>query len=427
MEESQTRARGCFLFLQGPHGPFFKELGAALRSDGHEVWRVGFNRGDERFWHDAARYIPFTGRIEDWPETFRSICAEKRITDIVLYGDTRRIHSEAVSAARAAGITVHVFEEGYLRPFWVTYERGGSNGHSRLMTMTIDGMRRDLPPEAEDQHPPPAHWGDMRQHIFYGALYHFHVMLRNHGYRNFSPHRGITVGREFRLHLRRLLLMPLHRAERFAATMKIRLGRFPYHLVLLQLEHDASFRNHSNFHSMTDFIELCLSAFAEGASQRHHLILKAHPLEDGRAAIPPTIRRIARETGISDRVHFVRGGKLAALLDRAESVVTVNSTAAQQALWRGLPVRALGRAIYAKPELVSDQPLPAFFRAPRRPDIAAYRDFRRYLLDTCQVPGGFYSARGRRLLIPQLPRMMTAPEDPFDTLAADGAAALQQS
>ena len=31
-----------FLFLQGPHGPFFRQLGAALTATGAKVWRVGF-------------------------------------------------------------------------------------------------------------------------------------------------------------------------------------------------------------------------------------------------------------------------------------------------------------------------------------------------------------------------------------------------
>ena len=43
----------------------------------------------------------------------------------------------------------------------------------------------------------------------------------------------------------------------------------------------------------------------------------------------------------------VRGGKLAQLLNHARSVVTVNSTAAQQALWRGLPTRTFGAAVEA--------------------------------------------------------------------------------
>ncbi|MEC7962007.1 MAG: capsule biosynthesis protein CapA, partial [Pseudomonadota bacterium] len=155
-----------FLCLQGPHGPFFHQLGKMLRRAGAQVWRVGFNAGDRAFWFDQASYIPYRGAAEDWPDQFETLVAEKGVTDIVLYGDTRPIHAEAVKRAKAAGLTVHVFEEGYLRPFWVTYERGGSNGHSRLMDLSVEEMREALAQSDMDSHLPPAHWGDMRQHVF---------------------------------------------------------------------------------------------------------------------------------------------------------------------------------------------------------------------------------------------------------------------
>ena len=153
-----------FLFLQGPHGPFFRELGEMLRRAGAEVWRVGFNRGDQAYWGGKG-YLPFTGTQEDWPAHVEAELDRLRITDVVLYGDTRFIHAEAVSRARARGLTVHVFEEGYLRPWWVTYERGGSNGNSRLMRLSVEEMRKALERVETDLIDAPAHWGDMRQHV----------------------------------------------------------------------------------------------------------------------------------------------------------------------------------------------------------------------------------------------------------------------
>jgi len=129
---------------------------------------------------------------------------------------------------------------------------------------------------------------------------------------------------------------------------------------------------------------------------------------------------------VQDRVHFVRGGKLAQLLNEARSAVTVNSTAGQQALWRGLPLRNFGAAVYAKPEFVSSQPLEDFFAAPERPDTRAYRDYRHFLLETSQVVGGFYSARGRRALLRQVVDLMLAPEDPYQALTLGKAAPRQQ-
>lgn len=415
-----------FMLLQGPHGPFFGQLAKKLRLTGAEVCRVGFNRGDRAFWPDAASFIAFQGKPEDWPATIAKLLVERQITDLVLYGDTRARHAEAILAAHAAGVKVHVFEEGYLRPYWVTYERNGSNGHSRLMQTSVSEMRAALQHKDVELPDAPARWGDMRQHMFWGAIYHWFVMTGFWDFRNFRPHRALSVRQEFQLYLKRLVLLPFHAIERIWATLRIRTGGFPYHLVILQLEHDASFRDHSPFATMTEFLTLVSESFARGAADHHHLVFKAHPLEDGRIPVKREIMRLARDLGISDRVHFVRGGKLAELLNRANTAITVNSTAGQQALWRGLPLRAFGRAVYSKPEFVSNQPAAEFFSKPMRPEASAYHDFRHYLLETSQVAGGFYSLRGRRELLRQVVDMMLCPEDPYDSLSQGNAAPRQQ-
>lgn len=421
-----TEKRRAFLFLQGPHGPFFHQLAKMLRLTGADVWRVGFNAGDRAFWFHRPSYIPYHGTQDAWADTFAGLVKEKQITDIVLYGDTRRIHAEAVAKAREMGLGVHVFEEGYLRPYWVTYERGGSNGHSRLMETRVDQMRAVLAQSGMDAPLPPARWGDMREHVFYGALYHFFVMFRNGDYSNFRPHRDLPVTKEFQLYFKRLMLMPLQGVERRLATLRIRWGGFPYHLALLQLEHDSSFQMHSPFSTMSEFAEVVIRSFAEGAPGHHHLVFKAHPLEDGRIPQRKVIRQLARQHGVAGRVHYVRGGKLAQLLNDARSALTVNSTAAQQVLWRGIPLKVFGRAVFDKPEFVSTQPLPAFFASALRPDRRAYHDYRRYLLETSQVAGGFYSARGRRHLMRLVVDMMLSAEDPYDALAQGTAAPRQQ-
>lgn len=425
MQNSNAKHR-VFLFLQGPHGPFFNALGRMLRTAGCDVWRIGFNAGDQVFWRDKAQYLPFRGALTDWPGFLETTCQTKGITDIVLYGDTRPIHAEAIVLAQRLGVQVHVFEEGYLRPYWVTYERGGSNGHSRLMQTDVAQMQTALELSDMEAPLPPSHWGDMRQHVFYGALYHWFVMFWNRKYRNFQPHRALPVTREFQLYLKRLLLMPAQALERRLATRRIRNGGFPYHLALLQLEHDSSFQMHSPFDSMSSFLTEVIAGFAVGAPRHHHLVIKAHPLEDGRSPIRHDLRRLAREHGIQDRVHYVRGGKLAELLNEARTAVTVNSTAGQQVLWRGIPLKVFGAAVYDKIEFTSEQPLAQFFAAPARPDNRAYKDYRRYLLETSQVPGGFYSRSGRRQLLRHVVDMMLSPHDPYDALRHGTAAPRQQ-
>ena len=396
-----------------------------LRAAGAQVWRVGFNAGDRAFWFGTAGYIAYRGKAEEWPDAFAALVAEYGITDIVLYGDTRPIHAQAITIARSLGLTVHVFEEGYMRPWWVTYERGGTNGNSRLMDMSVAEMKQALEMSDLDVPEPPARWGDMRHHVFYGALYHWFVMFRNRDYRHFKRHRELPLTTETMLYTKRLLLMPYLALDRMIATARIRFGGFPYHLALLQLEHDASFRMHSPFTRMSEFLTLVIEGFARGAPRHHHLVFKAHPLETGRSPLRRLIRDIARQHGVEARVHYVRGGKLAGLLDHARTAVTVNSTAAQQVLWRGIPLKVFGRAVYAKPEFVATQPLADFFAQPMRPDSRAYKDYRRFLLETSQVPGGFYSARGRRQLMRQIVDMMLDSEDPYDALKSGKAAPRQ--
>ncbi|WP_145962896.1 hypothetical protein [Mangrovicoccus ximenensis] len=87
--------RSCdrrFLMLQGPHGPFFAELAAALRRDGAEVWRGGVNAGDEAEWRGPG-YLAMKEAGDAAAAMDRL-----RITDLLLYGEARPFHAGALAA-----------------------------------------------------------------------------------------------------------------------------------------------------------------------------------------------------------------------------------------------------------------------------------------------------------------------------------------
>ena len=298
----------------------------------------------------------------------------------------------------------------------MTYERSGANASSRLMDLSVDEMavalddRMDLPASA------PARWGDTRHHVFWGAVYHGAVLLGSLRSKPFPTHREPGVPAELFIALRHLALSPFTAVARARSTREISRSGAPYHLVLLQLSHDANHRAASPYPSTEAYLSDVISAFAAAAPGHHKLVLKAHPLEDGRQPLARMIRRLTNRAGLQGRVHFLSGAKLAPLLDNAQSAVTINSTAAHQALWRGLPVKTLGAAPHAKPEFSSSQSLEDFFANPQPPDNAAYLTFRRYLLATCQIPGGFYSGRARRRLLRRATDLVLADQDPFDAL-----------
>lgn len=414
-----------FVFLQGPHGPFFYELSRIIKDSGAKINKIGFNQGDRHFWRDPETYTAFTETEAEWEDFITNVLADG-VTDIVLYGDVRERHKVAVRVAKSMGLRVHCFEEGYLRPYWATYERGGVNGNSALMDLSVAQMRDTLARIDEVQPEAPARWGDVRKHVLFGAIYHWHVMFRNQKYKNYKTHRDVPVSTEFWFHFKRLMTLPYQAGKRWTATRRLKRGGHAYHLVLLQLGHDSSIQDHSDFNNMEEFMDITAQAFAEGAPPHHHLVFKAHPLEDYRVPLDKLAQKLAKKYKLGNRVHFIRGGKLAQLLDYARAVVTINSTAAQQALWRGLPVKALGTSVFSKPEFTSSQPLNEFFAAPYKPCLNSYRDYRRYLLATSQVTGGFYSRKSRVRLTRQVVDMVLAEHDPYELLSSSTAAPVQQ-
>jgi len=405
-----------FLFLQGPHGPFFARLGHALKAGGHGVRKVGFNRGDRFFWPRALPYTAYRGDEPGWPAALEKLIKSEHITDIVLYGDARPLHAEAVKIAKAKDLPLHCFEEGYLRPFWATYERSGSNGNSALMQLDIEDMRKLIDHKAPALSEAPSQWGPLWHHIYYGALYHFTLLFPSKTYANYRPHRKSSIREEFFSGVKAMATLPLHSINRRVATRRLIRRGDPYFLGLLQLGHDSSIIAHSAFDTNKQFVDLCLKEFSRGASAPCRLVFKTHPLDDGRDRLKQHIRKSAARYGIAARVDFIQGGKLGLLLDHASGAITINSTAAQQALWRNLPVRAIGDSVFKKPQLVSQQSLAAFFKDPTPPDRRAYLDYRWFLLQTSQLAGGYYTARGRTALIGQVVPMMLAPEGPYATL-----------
>jgi short-subunit dehydrogenase len=75
----------------------------------------------------------------------------------------------------------------------------------------------------------------------------------------------------------------------------------------------------------------------------------------------------------------------------AAGLVTVNSTLGVAALHHGIPVKALGNAVFDVAGLTSPLPLDAFWHDPRPPDPALMADFLRALIGATQVSGGYYA------------------------------------
>lgn len=377
----------ALLFLQGPPGPLFRRLGQAFADRGVPVHRINLSGGDERDWPDAT--VNFRGRFSEWPVFFDRFIREYGITDIVLFGDCRPYHVSAHGVAAMRGVRIHVLEEGYLRPDWMTFEPEGVNARS-LLSRDKAWFRKEarrLPPE---QPRPPITASFKRRardsYWYYHRVTTGRLLRRYPHYRSHRPGSIIVEGLGW--------LWKFLRgdgAKRRARETLRRLAGKRHFILPLQLSGDYQIRAHSPFPDMQSAATYVIESFAANAPLDAHLLVKAHPLDNSFFNWARFIAAMAQRRSIAGRVHFVDGGDLSDMVAHADGLVCVNSTSATLALANGTPVCTIGEAIYDMDGLTHQGHLDVFWTNPTPPEPGLYEAFRRVLVQRCLVRGGLAS------------------------------------
>lgn len=400
-----------FLFLQGLATPFLGALGRHLRDQGASTLRINFCPGDELYWRGPA--VKFPGRREELPAFYQDIFERGQFTDVVLFGDMRAVHRPALRIARAGNVRIHVFEEGYLRPYWVTLERDGVNAHSRLP--------RD-PAWYVEAHRALAHRAEVveeRTRPVVRAVQDMAFHLANTAspllYPRYRTHRPRHPAREYAGWCWRLPQLPLRRRAEEQELREILAGPAPVFFFPLQLTGDSQITKHSPFSGIAEAMEAVIKSFALHAPSDARLIIKNHPLDTGLDRHAKTVYRLARQFDVKQRVHFFETGHLPTIADRAQGTVVVNSTVGLAALGHRCPVKTLAAPIYCMAGLTFQGELDSFWNAAERPDEKLYRAFREVLLATTQVNGNFFTKRGIALAVQGSHRMLTE-ESPLEAL-----------
>lgn len=387
--------RRTFLFLQGPPGPFFRKLGAELARKGHGVHRINLSGGDKRDWPEGA--TNYRGLMQDWPLFFDRFVQDHDVTDVVLFGDCRPVHVRATRLARLRKIHIHVFEEGYIRPDWMTLERDGVNGHSSFNRnpQAITAAAALLPP-LPDLPPITASFGRRAR----DSYWHYHNVVTGRLLLQFpfyTTHRGGSIIAEGLGWLRRFALRSRRANQADRVLQEIEGQR--YFLFPMQLSNDYQIRSHSPFLSMAMALEYVLASFARHAPTEALLVIKEHPLDVGFRNWRKFIARRTAKHGLKGRVHHIDGGDLQELCENSAGMVCVNSTSGTLALAAATPVIVLGDAVYDVPGITHQGSLDDFWSNPETPDMALYDAFRKVLHAKCLVRGGIASQSAVRTLI----------------------------
>lgn len=374
-----------FLFLQGPPGPFFRLLGAELAHRRCGVHRINLSGGDRYDWRDGA--VEYRGRAKHWPLFFDAYLQDHGITDVVLYGDCRPMHRAALRLAQLRGVHIHVFEEGYIRPDWMTLERDGVNGHSSFerdpeVLLAAASWLPDVP-----QLPPIT--ATFRRRARDSFWHYIHVFFGRLRFPFYRTHRHATLTGEALGWLLRFVRG--RQRERQAADALRRLGDRRYFLFPLQLTGDYQIRAHSPFASMRMAVDYVMRSFARHAPNDVVLLIKEHPLDCGFLDWRRYIARQARRLGVAGRVLHIDGGNLEELSTGSAGMVCVNSTSGTLGLEVGSPVIVLGDAVYDVPGVTHQGPLDLFWQAPELPHRPLYQAFKKVLHARCLVRGGLAS------------------------------------
>src|SRR5450830_644139 len=236
-----------FISLQGVASPFFSELSQQLRQAGHKTHRINCCGGDLLF----SLFEPHTnctGTLSEFPVWLAREVAHHGATDILLFGDCRAIHQAAIAVAKELNIRVYVFEEGYLRPDWITLELGGVNGYSSMAlepeAILAWARNNTTHTGAIPQYPVGS---NMLVRAIYDIAYRLASAAMSWQFPNYQTHRPHNGVMEYAGLARRFGMGWWFERDAQIVTTKLLTAKVPYFLFPLQLNADSQIRTHSPF------------------------------------------------------------------------------------------------------------------------------------------------------------------------------------
>lgn len=374
------------MLLQGPLGPFFRRLSQDLTLAGARVFKVNFNGGDWLFYPNGA--FNYCGRMEDWPAYLEALLDQLQVDVVMLFGDCRPIHLSIHEIAHRRGLKIGVFEEGYVRPDFITLERIGVNGHSVIPRTPVFYLNNHV--SAIEQTVPVGNtfWFGVR----WAVLYYFAAGLLKPFFWHYRHHRPLTW-LEFFPWLRSVWRKGHYALQERGVLVRLTgelNGRF--FLVSLQVHNDSQVCVHSNFDSIRNFIDEVMASFARHAPQHTTLVIKHHPLDRAYHDYTRLIRKRVGELGLQGRCLYIHDQHLPTLMQSACGVVVINSTVGLSAISQGIPVKACGKAIYDMRGLTFQGSLDDFWQQSQhhKPDRSLFENFKNYLVLHTQLNGSFY-------------------------------------
>ena len=267
-----------FLFLQGMATPFFSRLADTLLAHGERVSRVNFCGGDALYWRSKPAWH-FRGELAALPAYLEAQCEAHAITDFVLFCDQFPVHRAALALAARKGIRAHVFEEGYVRPHWITLQRGTVHAAYALPRdprwyLEVNERIAD-PGEGNPLRP------SYRRRALHDLAYHLAGLANPLAYPSYRTHRPYVAPLEYAGWAHRYSHLPYWRPRDRRDIRRLAASGARYFFFPLQLNADVQVVRHSPFGTTQQAIEQVLASFAAHAPADTLLAVKNHPFDTG--------------------------------------------------------------------------------------------------------------------------------------------------
>ncbi|EJA9534116.1 capsule biosynthesis protein [Campylobacter coli] len=371
------------LLLQGPVGTFFHRLAIKMKKNKTKVFKLNFNGGDFLFYPSGKRCKCDEKDLENFYESFFK---DKKIDAIVMYNDCRLIHAKAIKVAKGLGIGIWIFEEGYLRPYCITFEKDGVNANSSLPRDKNFYLSCNILTKESIKEIP----GGFKFMAFSAFLYWLFSFLLAPFFNNKLHHRTLFPF-EFLFWFRSLYRKYLYKLTEKKLNQKIYSLEKKYFLAILQVYNDTQIKHHYR-KSIEEFIEELILSFANHARAKSYLVFKHHPMDRGYRNYSKLINELSQKYHVEGRIFYVHDTYLPTLLKNALGCITINSTVGLSAILEGCPTKVCGNAFYNFEGLAYPKKLQFFWREAHayKPNPSLVINFKNYLLNTNQFNGNFY-------------------------------------
>jgi capsular polysaccharide export protein len=373
------------LLLQSPIGPFFRRLAEDLTANGNTVSKVNFNGGD---WYYFRGGENFRGDITELSDYLREIIQTRQIDLVLMFSDCRPIHTISCAVTRELGIEFGVFEEGYIRPNHVTFERSGVNAYSQT-----DFLAENSDSDIEAAYTYKTVDRDLKNKMRYAFLYFLFGILGRIIFRKYKHHKAF-IPRQLIWWVRSGIRKILYRRKDRKFMSRLEAGEFEtYFLVALQVYDDFQVVTHSDYDDVRDFITEVVTSFMRHAPPKSHLVIKHHPMDRGYRNYAALIADLVGGTATENFVHYQHDIDLIPVLEGANGTVIINSTVGLESISRGCPTCVTGRSFYQIPGLVFEGQLDEFWTSAHTavPDPEAVKRLRDNILCKTQINGSFYT------------------------------------